>query len=49
MYFGNGQKTTNSGLSGTKKDFPEELGLFQDLFWSRSGPLVAICTKMQIA
>ena len=30
-----------------KKDFQEESGLFRDLFWSRSGPFVAICTKMQ--
>ena len=32
---------------GEKKDFQEESGLFRDLFWSRSGPFVAICTKMQ--
>merc|ERR1719397_421185 len=31
---------------GGKKDFWEESGLFRDLFWSRSGPFVAICTKM---
>ena len=30
-----------------KKDFQEESGLFRDLFWSRSGPFVVICTKMQ--
>ena len=30
------------------QDFPEELGLFQDLLWSRSGPLVAICTKIKL-
>ena len=32
---------------GGEKDFQEESGLFRDLFWSRSGPFVAICTKMQ--
>ena len=32
---------------GEKKDFQEESGLFRDLFWSRSGPFVVICTKMQ--
>ena len=31
---------------GKKKDFQVESGLFRDLFWSRSGPFMAICTKM---
>ena len=32
---------------GGKKDFPVESGLFRDLFWSRSGPFIAICTIVQ--
>ena len=32
---------------GGKKDFQVESGLFRDLFWSRSGCFIAICTKMR--
>ena len=32
---------------GEKKDFQVESGLFRDLFWSRSGLFIAICTKIQ--
>ena len=43
-------KILPSGLKyvviGGKKDFQVEWGLFLDLFWSRSGPCIAICTKI---